>query len=251
MKKRILALALSLVVVVSVSGCGDNSEPESNQPEKPTVSEEKVVIPEYELVETTTTKMMNGETYVNYFVVVSPDVSIDGKRAIFQEMRNYKEGYSHHTVYFYNDKEIVQADIENEKSYIDLIDDITGYAPSYHYYKNEESNEGENQETQQKEQTPTITMGQRNALQSALNYLNVMAFSKSGLIDQLEYEGYSTEEATYAVENCGADWNEQAAKSAQNYINTMSFSRSGLIDQLIYEGFTQEQAEYGVSAVGY
>lgn len=95
------------------------------------------------------------------------------------------------------------------------------------------------------------TIGQRNALRSATNYLNTMAFSKSGLIDQLEYEGYSTEEATYAVENCGADWNEQAAKSAQNYINTMSFSRSGLIDQLIYEGFTQEQAEYGVSAVGY
>ena len=107
--------------------------------------------------------------------------------------------------------------------------------------------------TQQEKDTKTtnITMGQQNALRSALQYLNTMAFSKSGLIDQLEYEGYSTEEATYAVENCGADWNEQAAKSAQNYINTMSFSRSGLIDQLIYEGFTQEQAEYGVSAVGY
>ena len=99
--------------------------------------------------------------------------------------------------------------------------------------------------------TTNETTGQQNALRSAANYLNTMAFSKSGLIDQLEYEGYSTEEATYAVENCGADWNEQAAKSAQNYINTMSFSRSGLIDQLIYEGFTQEQAEYGVSAVGY
>lgn len=110
----------------------------------------------------------------------------------------------------------------------------------------------ENNTQQEKNtQTKNITMGQQNALRSALQYLNTMAFSKSGLIDQLEYEGYSTEEATYAVENCGADWNEQAAKSAQNYINTMSFSRSGLIDQLIYEGFTQEQAEYGVSAVGY
>lgn len=71
------------------------------------------------------------------------------------------------------------------------------------------------------------------------------------MIDQLEYEKYSVEEATYAADNCGADWNEQAAKCAQNYIDLTSFSRDGLIDQLIYEGFTQEQAEYGAQAVGY
>lgn len=96
-----------------------------------------------------------------------------------------------------------------------------------------------------------MTMGQKNALKTALNYLEFSAFSYSGLIDQLEYEGYSTEDATFAVDNCGADWNEQAAKCAQSYLDYSSFSRSGLIDQLEYEGFTAEQAEYGVSAVGY
>ena len=69
--------------------------------------------------------------------------------------------------------------------------------------------------------------------------------------DQLEFEGYSTEAATYAADNCGADWNEEAAESAKSYMDVMSFSRQGLIDQLLYEGFTQEQAEYGASAVGY
>ena len=34
------------------------------------------------------------------------------------------------------------------------------------------------------------TMGERNALKSARQYLNSMAFSYSGLIEQLEYEGY-------------------------------------------------------------
>ena len=72
-----------------------------------------------------------------------------------------------------------------------------------------------------------------------------MAFSYSGLIEQLEYEGYSTEEATYAVDNCGADWKEQAAKKAEEYLKSMSFSKSGLIEQLEYEGFTHEQAVYG------
>lgn len=95
------------------------------------------------------------------------------------------------------------------------------------------------------------TTGEINALEKALIYLNYTSFSRSGLIDQLEYEGFSTEEATYGVDNCGADWNEQAAKKAQSYLDYSSFSRQGLIDQLVFEGFTQEQAEYGVSAVGY
>ena len=97
----------------------------------------------------------------------------------------------------------------------------------------------------------SATTEQKNALDSAKSYLSVMAFSHTGLIEQLEYEGYSAEAATYAADNCGADWNAQAAAMAQSYMDTMSFSRQGLIDQLVFEGFSQEQAEYGVSAVGY
>lgn len=92
----------------------------------------------------------------------------------------------------------------------------------------------------------TPTSGEKNALESAKNYLRFMAFSYTGLIDQLEYEGYSYSEAKYAVDNCGADWYEQAVKCALEY---MSFSRSGLIEQLEYEGFTHDQAVYGVEQV--
>ena len=90
-------------------------------------------------------------------------------------------------------------------------------------------------------------MGERNALNAAKNYLRTMGFSKKGLISQLEFEGYTTAEATYAVNNCGADWNEQAVRVAKNYLNTMSFSKKGLIDQLIFEGFTNSEAEYGAN----
>ena len=96
-----------------------------------------------------------------------------------------------------------------------------------------------------------VSIGKQNALKKANEYLNVMAFSYSGLIEQLEYEGFSTEDATYAVDHCGADWMEQAAKKAEEYLNTMAFSRSGLIDQLEYEGFTSEQAKYGAEQNGY
>ena len=110
---------------------------------------------------------------------------------------------------------------------------------------NHESDSGAGSERGSK----TATTGERNALAKAHDYLEFMAFSYSGLIDQLEYEGFSTAEATYAVDNCGADWNEQAVKKAREYLDFMSFSRSGLIEQLEFEGFTRSQAEYGVDAV--
>ncbi|MBQ2770690.1 MAG: Ltp family lipoprotein [Clostridia bacterium] len=96
-----------------------------------------------------------------------------------------------------------------------------------------------------------LTMGQINALGSAESYLSFMAFSQKGLVKQLEFEGFTKEEATFAADMCGADWFEQAAKSAESYLSFMSFSKSGLISQLKYEGFTQEQAEYGAAQNGY
>lgn len=91
----------------------------------------------------------------------------------------------------------------------------------------------------------SATIGEKNALRSALDYLDFSAFSRDGLIRQLEYEGYSNSEAVYAVDNCNADWNEQAYLSAMEYLEYSSFSKQGLIDQLEYEGFTSEQAQYG------
>ncbi len=95
------------------------------------------------------------------------------------------------------------------------------------------------------------TAGQKNALRSAEQYLNFTAFSYKGLIEQLEYEQYLHEDAVYAADHCGADWNEQAAKAAANYLEYTSFSRDGLIEQLEYEGYTHEQAVYGAEQNGY
>lgn len=97
----------------------------------------------------------------------------------------------------------------------------------------------------------SATTGEKNALERAKKYLDYSAFSYSGLIDQLEYEGYTNQEATYAADNCGADWNVQAEKRAEKYMEYSSFSRSGLIDQLEYEGFTHSQAVHGAESVGY
>ena len=101
------------------------------------------------------------------------------------------------------------------------------------------------------EEPPQLTIGQKNAIAQAESYLAFTAFSRSGLIEQLEFEGYDTADAEFAVDYIEVDWNEQAAKQAQSYIDMTSFSRQGLIDQLVFEGYTPEQAEFGVTAVGY
>lgn len=95
------------------------------------------------------------------------------------------------------------------------------------------------------------TTGEKNAAERALDYLAYTPFSYSGLVAQLEFEGYTPKEAVYGVDRCGADWNEQAALMAEDYLDYMAFSYSGLIAQLEFEGFTHQQAEYGVQATGY
>ena len=97
----------------------------------------------------------------------------------------------------------------------------------------------------------SCTLGEQNALKTAESYLSITAFSWNGLVDQLEFEGYTHDESVYAANNCGADWNEQAAKKAASYLHVLSFSRSGLIEQLEFEGFTHDQAVYGAVQVGY
>ena len=97
---------------------------------------------------------------------------------------------------------------------------------------------------------PLSPASQQNAVRTAEQYLDVSAFSRQGLIEQLEYNEFSTADATYAVDSISVDWNEQAAKSAEQYLDVSGFSRGGLVEQLEYAGFTSAQALYGVTAVG-
>ena len=99
-------------------------------------------------------------------------------------------------------------------------------------------------------QPAAATASQKAALAQAKRYLDIKAFSYEGLIDQLEYEKYTHEDAVYAVDNCGADWNEQALQSAKSYLNLTAFSYTGLIGQLEYEKYTTEQATYAANSCG-
>ena len=95
-----------------------------------------------------------------------------------------------------------------------------------------------------------LTLVQENAERSAKSYLSFAGFSRQGLIEQLEYEEYSTDDATAAVDSLDVDWMAEAVESAESYLEFSGFSCDGLIGQLEYEGFTAAQAEHGASQTG-
>jgi hypothetical protein len=95
-----------------------------------------------------------------------------------------------------------------------------------------------------------ISAEQKNANEAAADYLDGQAFSRKGLINQLKFEGYSTKQATTAVDTLNADWNEQAVLVAKDYLDGQTFSRKSLLEQLKFDGFTPTQAAYGVKHSG-
>lgn len=92
-----------------------------------------------------------------------------------------------------------------------------------------------------------ITLGQKNALRAAKEYLKYYACSYNMLVENLLDAKYLRSEAVYAAENCGADWNKQAMICAEEYLEFMPYSYNGLVEQLMYSMFTAEQARYGAS----
>lgn len=96
-----------------------------------------------------------------------------------------------------------------------------------------------------------VSAGESNALKSAKSYLDMGGFSKESLKGQLEYEGYDANQIQYALDNCGADWKEQALESAKSYLSDdIGFSKLGLMDQLEYEKFTSEEIQYAIDNCG-
>jgi hypothetical protein len=97
--------------------------------------------------------------------------------------------------------------------------------------------------------------GQRNALESAQNYIDLSGFSREGLIEQLSSsaaDGYSLADATYAADHVNADWNAEAVEAAKNYLDLTAMSKDGLIEQLSSSAgdkFTLEQAQYAAEKV--
>lgn len=89
------------------------------------------------------------------------------------------------------------------------------------------------------------TIGQREALGAAKDYLRFQAFSRAGLIHQLESpygDDFSHADAVWGVDHTHANWYAQAVKAAKAYLKFQHFSRAALIHQL--------ESPYGARTAG-
>ena len=99
-------------------------------------------------------------------------------------------------------------------------------------------------------QTAAATENQQKALDKANEYVDTLPLSREGLIKQLEYDGYTTDVATYAADNCSANWNKEAKEMAEQYMDSTTYTYKDMVQQLEAEGFTKKQAKFGAKAVG-
>ena len=79
-----------------------------------------------------------------------------------------------------------------------------------------------------------------------------MHMSKNRIYKQLTSsygEGFSKEDAQYAIDNLQVDWKYNALETAKNYANTMHMSKNRIYEQLTSsygEEFTKEEAQYAI-----
>ena len=90
---------------------------------------------------------------------------------------------------------------------------------------------------------------QQKAIAAAKAYLKYTPVSRQQLIEQLQYEDFSQQDAIYGTDHCDVDWNQQAILSATLYLDYTQANTDEIIAQLEYEGFTHDQAAYAAEHV--
>ena len=245
MRKYILKLSsIILILVIGLSGCGENEELKTANI---TITDNIIEIE----------KLKENLSKIQVDLKKEREV----KEELQTEFDNYKEKMSPYEELAETEIEAAKAKAEEEAIKAKAAEEAAKVKAAEEAEKakveaekervKEEEKRKETEKARQAEEAENGTIGERNALSKAKQYLNYSAFSAKGLKEQLEFEGFSSSEADFGVKYCGANWNEQAALKSEQYLSYSSFSKQGLIDQLIFEGFTRDQANYGVSEVGF
>lgn len=86
---------------------------------------------------------------------------------------------------------------------------------------------------------------QEQAIIAVLDHLPESLFSRNVFINQIIAEGFTKEEAIFAVDAADIDWNNQALKTAQKVLEYENKTKQEIYDYLIIAEFTKSQAKYG------
>ncbi len=121
-----------------------------------------------------------------------------------------------------------------------MVSGCTNKDPDLPNYSQSAGVDGSESGTEAPANNGEVTDGQAAALAAAKSWLEYINYGPTGLKNALMGNGYSEDEADYAVANCGADWTEQCNKKVENYVS-YGYTESTIRFFLEGEGFTEEQ----------
>ena len=99
-------------------------------------------------------------------------------------------------------------------------------------------------------ETPTNIPEPEIAQNTVKPYLDIIGYSRDGLIAKLQEKGMDAQTAQVTVDAAGLDFNQQALRRAKSNLQTIAYSAKGLEEKLQAEKFSPQQAQYGVEHCG-
>lgn len=88
------------------------------------------------------------------------------------------------------------------------------------------------------------------AMKKAEFYAELPTSPPSAIYKDLLEDGYTREEAKFALENADIDWDKRAIACADMYFNNLikRMNEDEVRETMLMVGFTEEQTEYGIAA---
>lgn len=186
--------------------------------------------------------------------------SYEDYKEISEELKQLKEEYNKNVIIIPDFSTMSKQDAinwftEREMKYY-IEEEYSDTIPENRFIKQSEKANSEDLKkysitlTYSKGRKPT--QSELNALNKAQSYSDHQYMSKNRLYQQLisSYgEGFSAEEAQYAIDHVKADWNYNALQKGKSYYTRQNMSKSRVYQQLVSpygENFTPEQAQYAV-----
>ena len=147
--------------------------------------------------------------------------------------------------------ELSSESIENSSADSNKISIESGSGDSKEMSKNSVSTgmESSSEETT-KPPLESLNENQLQAIQTAKDYLDTIHLSQTELLQMLSVENIDLEDAKFALDYLGIDWNQQARKKAKEYCkHKIGFSKVKLKAQLLFDHFTEEEADFALSHI--
>lgn len=164
--------------------------------------------------------------------------------SISDEIANYEDSPS---IYDYSNsgkevkkiKDPTGREIVLVEDSINIIKVDTGYL----YDKAEEMRKSAKRLTNDEIDALNATDLEKLATKKAVKSLTYSSYSKKELESSLEGESYNAATIKFAIEHCGADWDEQAKLEAYEILGAGGDSKEELISLLVFRGFDEAKVK--------